>query len=639
MFFSGEKEYWKWLETNNQTQENIIDKRFNLKEIVSLTRESAQNSVDAFFFNTKDKDANNAVINYKFESSNSDLSKYFSGLVEARDVLDDSGLWGSLYSKKFDFNNCTWLMLQDSNTKGLEGPLDSRKSDFWSFVLNWGRSNKVHQERANSGSKGVGRITFPLFSEMRCIFALTKRPDGEHLVGYAMLNTHDDEKKKKFYDSAALFVKSAKEGGIWTLHDELIPKFKKDFKIPEIEYRGKSSFGTTIIIPFPKIDEDKNLDDYYDQIKASLIETYGPLILRDQFAPVINNEEVTHENLPRITSQIKHLFSIPELQESGEDYMDFLSDAIVENEAEEYEAEITLKKDTKLDVKDESLITPEERYIINNALENNEVVNIKINFPIVINGKNHDTFVEACFRKPKNDAKGFEGYYRNGMLMISQEKRLDKRYQAALLCRESNIARYLNIFEDEGHTKWIAGQQQKADAESKGYDKRYYIRPLRLCQSILLDLTKVFNEKKQEVNYKTLANFFTLPEKKKINSDITPKDEIKKKVNKFLVQQRKAGFRIHARDDVKTPNKISIRFNAKHHPYQKKPAVNADDVIFNDSSFQAENCSYNIVNDVTESGKLLGKVIYIEDIEKDFSFELKDFESNYEITYKVEAEE
>ena len=86
--------------------------------------------------------------------------------------------------------------------------------------------------------------------------------------------------------------------------------------------------------------------------------------------------------------------------------MDFLSDAIVENEAEEYEAEITLKKDTKLDVKDESLITPEERYIINNALENNEVVNIKINFPIVINGKNHDTFVEACFRKPKNDAKG-----------------------------------------------------------------------------------------------------------------------------------------------------------------------------------------------------------------------------------------
>ena len=319
--------------------------------------------------------------------------------------------------------------------------------------------------------------------------------------------------------------------------------------------------------------------------------------------------------------------------------MDFLSDAIVENEAEVYEAEITLKKDTKLDVKDETLITPEERYIINNALENNEVVNIKVNFPIVINGKNHDTYVEACFRKPKNDAKGFEGYYRNGMLMISQEKRLDKRFQAALLCRDSNIAKYLNIFEDEGHTKWIAGTQQKADAESKGYDKRYYIRPLRLCQSILLDLTKVFNEKKQEVNYKTLANFFTLPEKKKVNPDITPKKDIKKAVNKFLVQQRKSGFRIHARDDVKTPKIISIKFNAKHHPYQKKPAVNVDDVVFNENSIVVENCSYNVTNDVTDSGKLLGKVIYIEDIKKDFSFELKDFESNFEVTYKIEVVE
>ena len=67
--------------------------------------------------------------------------------------------------------------------------------------------------------------------------------------------------------------------------------------------------------------------------------------------------------------------------------------------------------------------------------------------------------------------------------------------------------------------------------------------------------------------------------------------------------------------------------------------MNADDVIFNDASIKVENCSYNIVNDVTETGKLLGKVIYIEDIDKDFSFELKDFESNYEITYKVEATE
>ena len=76
MWFSSKDEYWKWLETNNQTSENIIDKRFDLREIVSLTRESAQNSVDAFLHSTSDVDRNHASIKYKFFSSNEDLSTY-----------------------------------------------------------------------------------------------------------------------------------------------------------------------------------------------------------------------------------------------------------------------------------------------------------------------------------------------------------------------------------------------------------------------------------------------------------------------------------------------------------------------------------------------------------------------------------
>ena len=43
-------------------------------------------------------------------------------------------------------------MIQDANTKGLEGD-NSRISDFWGFVLNWGRSNKTIQSGASSGSR------------------------------------------------------------------------------------------------------------------------------------------------------------------------------------------------------------------------------------------------------------------------------------------------------------------------------------------------------------------------------------------------------------------------------------------------------------------------------------------------------
>ena len=122
MWFSSKDEYWKWLETNNQTSENIIDKRFDLREIVSLTRESAQNSVDAFLHSTSDVDRNHASIKYKFFSSNADLSKYFSGLIEAREVLDKSGLCGSLYSKKIDFNNCSYKLHKKGQGAPARGP-------------------------------------------------------------------------------------------------------------------------------------------------------------------------------------------------------------------------------------------------------------------------------------------------------------------------------------------------------------------------------------------------------------------------------------------------------------------------------------------------------------------------------------
>ena len=189
------------------------------------------------------------------------------------------------------------------------------------------------------------------------------------------------------------------------------------------------------------------------------------------------------------------------------------------------------------------------------------------------------------------------------MLMIAQEKKLDCRFHAALLCKDPVIARYLNIFEDEGHTKWVMGQQQKNEAEDKGYDKKYFVRPVKLCMSVLLDLTKIFNEKNQEVNFKSLTQFFALPEKKKINPNIDPNDDIKPK--KILYDPAKIRIKIMARTDSPT-KKISIRFKAKHHPYQKKPAVNENDALFNAENLDSLNCSYEIVDEKTESGKLIG---------------------------------
>ena len=183
------------------------------------------------------------------------------------------------------------------------------------------------------------------------------------------------------------------------------------------------------------------------------------------------------------------------------------------------------------------------------------------------------------------------------------------------------------------------GQQQKNEAEDKGYDKKYFVRPVKLCMSVLLDLTKIFNEKNQEVNFKSLTQFFALPEKKKINPNIDPNDDIKPKKKSYMIQQRNKGFKIMARTDSPAPKKISIRFKAKHHPYQKKPAVNENDALFNAENLDSLNCSYEIVDEKTESGKLIGKMIVIDEIKKDFWFEIKDWESNLEISCTLSVED
>ena len=182
----------------------------------------------------------------------------------------------------------------------------------------------------------------------------------------------------------------------------------------------------------------------------------------------------------------------------------------------------------------------------------------------------------------------------------------------------------------------VMGQQQKNEAEDKGYDKKYFVRPVKIM-SVLLDLTKYSMKRIKKLTLKATQFFAT--REKKINPNIDPNDDIKPKKKSYMIQQRNKGFKIMARTDSPAPKKISIRFKAKHHPYQKKPAVNENDALFNAENLDSLNCSYEIVDEKTESGKLIGKMIVIDEIKKDFWFEIKDWESNLEISCTLSVED
>ena len=639
---SQNKQLWVWPETHNQTHENTLPKRFGqLKELNNIARESTQNTRDAWNLKHPDTSPSNqdcAVIRFSLNETDKDLSKYFSGLLEARAKLadKDKDRHGDKYSDIPDFSKTDWLLIQDVNTNGIQGSIEKRDSDFWSFFLNWGKSNKAIQSASNSGSKGVGRITFPLYSKIGCIFALTKRNDGIHLGGYSLLNSFVDPEKDRTYDSYAIFADEPNKNGTWKLHDSQLSKdFMKDFKIPSFKFNNQDSYGTAVIVPFPR-NEAASIEESYNQIKAALIETYAPLIIRGDMKPKVGKEEINDQNISKITGQVTDYFDNKEFKNCAEEYIEFLRTATYENELNEYEA--TFELDEYCDF-DPEKINEEDKHIINQALEDGEVVNLKIKFPIFKNGTRHDTFIEACLKKPNQENAGFESYFRNGMSMVRQRTVLNNKFHAALFCRDPEIAKYLNVFEDEGHTMWVMGEGQKNEALNVfQYDKEYFVRPVKLCRDIFLKLHQLVVDTKTDVDEVSLAKFFEIPEEQDASDKPKmPKIERKKKLD-IKVSQSSSGFTISSKDEAILPKKIEIRMTYKSHPLLTKVPYKPNQMNLNAVEITSKNCEYEISDELNHSGKPLSKLIRIYVYDEDFKFSISKWEIKKEpiLNFKFE---
>lgn len=633
---------WIWPETHNQTHENHLPKRFGqLKELNNIARESTQNTRDAWNLkqSNKSKSSNDcAVIQFSLNETNKDLSKYFSGLIEARAKLakHDGDRHGNKYADVPDFNKTDWLLVQDVNTNGIEGDIKKRDSDFWSFFLNWGKSNKAIQGASNSGSKGVGRITFPLYSKIGCIFALTKRKDGTYLGGYSLLNSFVDSSKDRTYDSYAIFAQEPNMNGTWKLHDEHLTKeFMSDFKVPAFTFNGKESYGTAVIIPFPR-NEDASIEESYNQIKAALIETYAPLIIRGEMKPLVGNEEINDQNISKIAGKVNEYFDNKDFKNCAEEYIEFLRTATYENELNEYEAKFNLNDYCDFDPEK---ISEEDKHTINQALEDGEVVNLRINFPIFKNGNKYNSYIEACFKKPHKENTGFESYYRNGMSMVKQRTVLNKKFHAALFCREPEIAKYLNVFEDEGHTMWVMGEGQKNEAANVfKYDREYFVRPVKLCKDIFLKLHQLVVDTKTEVDEVSLAKFFEIPEEQDTSDKpVVPVIEKKKKLD-VKVAQSQHGFTVSSKDEAILPKKIEIRMTYKSHPLLSKVPYKPEQMNLKSVEIISKNCEYEISDELNHSGKPLSKLIKIFVFDKEFKFGISKWEIKKEpiLSFKFE---
>lgn len=598
---------WHWADTEgSQTNEDLMSSSFSeYKILFYLVRESTQNTIDAWLERyqkkEKEKEKNPAIIKFLFNKHDTDLSKWFSGLREARKVLDDKGEHGSRYSTKLDYKNPNVLIIQDLNTGGILGDLKDTTSDFWNFLLHWGRSNKRSSSLSLGGSKGAGRVSFPLSSKTQCVFNITKRDDGTHLSGFALLNTclvGND-----FKDSFALCSTGKKLKGpdilgtTWELHDDATrDQFIQDFGIHDL--KPNKATGTALVIPLPRDGITEN-DQHYERIKAAYIENYAPLIIRNHLQPWAGNEILKDGNIIKEAAKVEDFFQREDFRASGVEFIRFCRDSVYEFNAGSRVIELDLDEWCDLD---KFQLSESQKQEISNDLANGHSVLFRIKFLIVKNGKKEKTLIEAAFSRPSKDAagnykQGVEIYYRNGMSMMNQPQLLQASgLHATLFCHDQAISRYLNLFEDEGHSKWGMGELEKENALKEGYDKEYYLRPVRLCRRTLKILHQKFVDEVQEKDTTTLSQFFSFPKKTKINPPVGPTGPIKKGIKAYKITNIKGGFRVKQNPKAPSssfpPNGIKILASFKSEPMLRGAAYKQQDFDFGTLPITAKNCQY-----------------------------------------------
>ena len=632
---------WKWVEmTSGPTDASSLkEQKFSEENYITyVVREAVQNSVDAWkkYINPEDQESSPAIIKFEFNSSNRDLKGYYSGLIEARKILDDSKEHGSKYKDQVSYEQSYWFSIIDLNTGGIQGDLDDRDSDYWNFNLNWGKSNKGKDNRATGGSKGVGRITFPMSSAIKAVFNVTKRKDLTATAGFALLDSGKDNEGIRRVPHAIFADEEIKEKCVWNLHN-ISNNFIRDFNLQEL---NDHETGTAIVIPFPREEISEDTESSYRKIKASLIENYAPLIIRGNLKPIVGNEEINSTNINQIAEEIEQDFSLNEFKTSGTDFIKFCEDSIYQLEVAGKFIEIELDKWCNL----EDWTMPDDmKSSINEKLSKNEIITFRINFPIVKHGKENKTFIEISFKQPdlkENGTKkdGLEAYYRNGLFMRDIPKRVAPDMHAALFTRDDTVGLYLGIFENSEHTKWFQGGAYAVDALDKGYDRQTYVRPVKLCVNAIRDLHRKFADEIQTIDEQVWSSFFNMPivkdekvneedDEKKSNTD-DEVEEIERKPVSWNFTGREGGFTLKHKENSKIPKKgISIHGQFASEKTLTRVGYMPHDFNFADAKYEAKNCT------VTAQDTF----ITIENLKKGFSLKVSELDTTREYDLNIRS--
>lgn len=469
--------HWQFrpLNPNETSGASISDDNFADEERTSveiLVRETLQNPLDARSIES--------VVRVEYKLVTVDLAKS----EFARSIFSDDWIKhfraGELISSDERPSQMTFLVIEDFGTTGLEGCYTDSSCDGPTENWNafWFREGEGAKATRSNGGAGQGKITLYLASQLRSVFALTKRKsDGEELL----FGCCRFKRNYKLPGDNSRWAKEARWGAI-SDHQQLarpiiqVPML--DRMKAELGLARGLEYGTTFMVPMPASDVTETA------LRNAVVNEFFFAISRGRLVVKVGDTTLDATSIASVANSLGKECRL------ARSYRDFLASTARRAEgAPSAKASESWARQTKLV---EAVFDETELTALKESYGRSELVSV--DFPIQVRRKQPKENLLATFRvflQQDEDAEQSQELFVRQDLGIDGEKRLKAArtiapVMALTFIQDPNLSDLLVAAEEPTHRNWNAKRPKVVALYASPNDALNAVRnaALRLVQLI-----------------------------------------------------------------------------------------------------------------------------------------------------------
>ncbi len=465
-----------------------------------------------------------------------------------------------------------WIVVEDSNSHGLRGNLNERKSDFWNYWLNFGVSNKTSRGR---GGRGIGRVTFLIASQVKAVIGYTRRRDDwqQAVCGMVVLPPFADEEHPR---ATHAYLAKEEQGSVWQLHDpaHIAGDARDAFRFQN--YEEQRSTGLALAIPYPHDELKPN------GILAAAIENFAPAIMSDVLDLYVDGVCLDRNGIDEAAKRVTDDIPDPAIRDDPARFLNLIRCALSDVPAETVSL-ATARRDELARIR----AAQGRKYAA--LLNRTTPLCIKVQFPLNRGGTITEESVTAVLAPTPPGKQPIDRLFREGMSLPRVRSRTPGEIDLVLLVDSSPLAEYLNLCEGKAHLDLSESKEISEKIRAENFIGGYDVK--RLIKALPTDIRQLFTPDYDEPDSSVFNVFFSAPKKRKDGPDPPPPPPPPPPPfgpTHFQVRHLADGFELRANKNIQPwPENLTVHLTMAYADGTRKPSWSPFD--FNENDLQVEN--------------------------------------------------